>query len=193
MFTSPASSTKRYAGRPSKVLRRTADGGSGLASVAHAWAGESRIVAGSSAGDRSRRSAADTLGKSQYIMPMPDGNHSRNTRHSTTPSQRCTKMRNRFTVAAIVERSRRPTPATFPEFFVRIRYDRCWTLGPEVSVMKTRLVSGLIAAVVMVTAAPVLAHHPFAAEYDRNKAVHLTGTVAKVDWANPHAMLSVDA
>ena len=59
--------------------------------------------------------------------------------------------------------------------------------------MKTRLVSGLIAAVVMVTAAPVLAHHPFAAEYDRNKAVHLTGTVNKVDWANPHTMLSVDA
>ncbi len=39
---------------------------------------------------------------------------------------------------------------------------------------------------------PVYAHHPFSAEYDSNKPVTLTGTVTKVDWANPHAHLYMD-
>jgi hypothetical protein len=39
---------------------------------------------------------------------------------------------------------------------------------------------------------PVYAHHPFSAEYDSNKPVTLTGTVTKVDWANPHSYLHMD-
>ncbi len=40
-------------------------------------------------------------------------------------------------------------------------------------------------------AAPVvvLAHHSFAAEYDAKKPVTLKGTVAKVEWTNPHRLL----
>jgi hypothetical protein len=34
-----------------------------------------------------------------------------------------------------------------------------------------------------------LAHHPFDAEYDRNKMVRLTGTVESLEWASPHATL----
>jgi len=34
---------------------------------------------------------------------------------------------------------------------------------------------------------PVSAHHAFAAEYDANRRVLLTGSVTKVEWANPHA------
>ena len=41
-------------------------------------------------------------------------------------------------------------------------------------------------------AAPVWAHHAFAAEFDANKQVTLKGTIAKMEWINPHAWLHID-
>ena len=41
-------------------------------------------------------------------------------------------------------------------------------------------------------AVPVLAHHSFAAQYDRAKPVTLTGPVTKVEWINPHSRFYVD-
>src|SRR5215469_4366426 len=38
-----------------------------------------------------------------------------------------------------------------------------------------------------------LAHHSFAAQYDRNKPGTLNGPVTKVDWINPHARFFVDS
>ena len=35
-------------------------------------------------------------------------------------------------------------------------------------------------------AVPVRAHHSFAAEYDGTKIIYISGTLAKVEWANPH-------
>jgi len=44
----------------------------------------------------------------------------------------------------------------------------------------------------LATAAPMLAHHSFTAEYDAAKPVTLTGTVTKVEWMNPHARFYID-
>jgi hypothetical protein len=36
------------------------------------------------------------------------------------------------------------------------------------------------------------AHHSFGAEFDRNKKVHLEGTVVEFEWVNPHSWLVID-
>jgi hypothetical protein len=38
----------------------------------------------------------------------------------------------------------------------------------------------------------MLAHHSFAAEYDSNAPVKITGTVTKMEWMNPHARFYVN-
>jgi hypothetical protein len=39
---------------------------------------------------------------------------------------------------------------------------------------------------------PLLAHHSFEAEYDRNKVIQVKGTVTRLNWMNPHARFYVD-
>src|SRR3954468_611405 len=42
-------------------------------------------------------------------------------------------------------------------------------------------------------AAPLLAHHSFAAEFDASQALRVTGTLAKIEWTNPHSYFYIDA
>ena len=53
---------------------------------------------------------------------------------------------------------------------------------------------GVLVAVagLLVSTAPVRAHHSFAAEYDSTKTVTIKGVVQKVAWMNPHAYVWVD-
>jgi Family of unknown function (DUF6152) len=58
--------------------------------------------------------------------------------------------------------------------------------------MKRTLVCALLATASLVAARPVIAHHSFAAQYDRNKPVTLTGPVTKLEWMNPHIYFYMD-
>jgi len=44
----------------------------------------------------------------------------------------------------------------------------------------------------LVSGAPMSAHHSFAAEYDSAKPVTLKGVVSKIEWTNPHARFYID-
>ena len=51
----------------------------------------------------------------------------------------------------------------------------------------------LIALLLVAAAAGrIAAHHSFAAEFDASKAIRVTGTLAKVEWTNPHTYFYVD-
>jgi len=50
----------------------------------------------------------------------------------------------------------------------------------------------LVVTTALPLAAPSVAHHSFAAEYDADRPVTLTGSVSKMAWINPHSWIYID-
>ncbi len=50
----------------------------------------------------------------------------------------------------------------------------------------------LAAAALACMAAGSQAHHSFAAQYDSNKPVKMTGVLTKLEWTNPHVYIYID-
>ena len=58
--------------------------------------------------------------------------------------------------------------------------------------MRPGLLSLVAIAALSASATPTRAHHAFAAEFDRDKPITMTGTVTKLEWTNPHARIYID-
>jgi hypothetical protein len=65
---------------------------------------------------------------------------------------------------------------------------RWFDRGDNPGAMKVLLALGSI----VLASAGVSAHHSFAAQYDGNKAITLSGSVVKVEWTNPHMHFYLD-
>ena len=44
----------------------------------------------------------------------------------------------------------------------------------------------------LLTTSPGFAHHSFAAQYEAKNRFTMTGTIAKIDWINPHSYIYLD-
>ena len=59
--------------------------------------------------------------------------------------------------------------------------------------MARKLLSLILGVGVLVTAAPVVAHHSVSAEFDTTKTITFSGKVKEVNWGNPHIYTIVEA
>ena len=58
--------------------------------------------------------------------------------------------------------------------------------------MKLTLGAAIVATVFLTLPAQVVAHHSFAAEFDADSPIELTGIVTSVKWSNPHTFFYID-
>ena len=58
--------------------------------------------------------------------------------------------------------------------------------------MSRSILVGAVSLAALIASVPVHGHHAFAAEYDRDKPITLTGAMTKLEWTNPHARIYID-
>jgi hypothetical protein len=58
--------------------------------------------------------------------------------------------------------------------------------------MKAPLAVTLTFVLLIALAAPLFAHHSFAAEFDAKQRIELIGVVTKIEWTNPHVWFYVN-
>ena len=58
--------------------------------------------------------------------------------------------------------------------------------------MKLTLGAAMVATGLLTLPAQVVAHHSFAAEFDADSPIELTGIVTSVKWSNPHTFFYID-
>jgi hypothetical protein len=58
--------------------------------------------------------------------------------------------------------------------------------------MKRGIAALFTAIAVLVSGLSVVAHHSFAAQYDRDKPITLQGGITRIEWANPHIYFYMD-
>ena len=58
--------------------------------------------------------------------------------------------------------------------------------------MRAYILGGMILAAVLLAGGQTAAHHSFAAEFDRDKPIKLTGVVTKIEWTNPHVWFYIN-
>jgi hypothetical protein len=58
--------------------------------------------------------------------------------------------------------------------------------------MTRRITAALLTIGFLGSGLSLAAHHSFAAQYDRDKPIHLKGTITKIEWANPHIYFYMD-
>jgi hypothetical protein len=93
------------------------------------------------------------------------------------------------------EKSRRVMPARSSRFWHDRRGGMLIESGSRSSGGIRMRIKHLLLALgigVLPLAAPVAAHHSFAAEFDAKQKVSLTGVVTKVEWTNPHVWFWVN-
>ena len=58
--------------------------------------------------------------------------------------------------------------------------------------IRMALIGGVAVLVALVYAAPLLAHHAFGAEFDRDAPIRLEGKIVRLEWVNPHTWIHLE-
>src|SRR5215467_5083068 len=55
-----------------------------------------------------------------------------------------------------------------------------------------QVLASIVTVVCLSSIPPLFGHHSFAAEFDASQALRITGSLAKIEWTNPHSYFYID-